>query len=102
MSSVKLIVGGILAAALVAAGAVAATTGGDDDRAITGAAYERATAAALAHLGEGTVTDTEAGDEEGAYEVEITRPDGSRVDVHLDETFQVIGTEEDEPDEGES
>ena len=36
------------------------------------------------------MTGTEVGDEEGAYEVEVTRADGSQVDVHLDEGFKVI------------
>jgi hypothetical protein len=37
------------------------------------------------------VTGTEIGDEEGYYEVEITRDDGSRVDVHLDRDLDVLG-----------
>lgn len=90
----------IAAVAALAGGgaAVAAATGGDDDateRPITGAALDRAGAAALAHTGGGRVTETEAGDEEGAYEVEVTRADGSQVDVHLDAQFDVLGTEGD-------
>lgn len=65
------------------------------DTPISGAALERASAAALTYLGEGRVSGTEVGDEEGQYEIEITRPDGSQVDVHLDEAFRVIGSEED-------
>jgi hypothetical protein len=38
------------------------------------------------------VTGSEVGDEEGAYEVEVTRDDGSQVDVHLDKNFNVLGT----------
>ena len=41
------------------------------------------------------MTGTEVGDEEGAYEVEVTRADGSQVDVHLDEHFGVIGQDRD-------
>jgi uncharacterized membrane protein YkoI len=94
--------------ALVAAGAVAALAGtgaaiagatGDDEdatRSIQGAALQKASAAALEHTGGGRVTDTEAGDEEGAYEVEVTRDDGSQVDVHLDSDFRVIGAAEDQ------
>ena len=51
-----------------------------------------ASAAALEHTGGGKVTETEAGDEEGAYEVEVTRADGTQVDVHLDEDFNVLGS----------
>jgi uncharacterized membrane protein YkoI len=62
---------------------------------ITGAALEQASAAALEYLGEGRVTETEVGDEEGYYEVEVTLDDGRQVDVHLDEAFNILSTEED-------
>ncbi len=94
----------IIAAAVViaAAGATAAAAaaGGDDDatdRAITGGALDRAKAAALAHT-PGKVTETEVGDEESHYEVEVTRPDGSQVDVQLDRDFRVVGSEADGED----
>ena len=88
----------IAAAAVAALGlggtAIAAATGGSDDeetgKPIAGRALDRAGEAALDHLGGGQVSATEAGDEEGAYEVEVTRADGSQVDVHLDEGFNVI------------
>lgn len=70
------------------------------DQPITGSALDQAAAAALAYVGEGRVTDTEVGDEEGYYEVEVTLDDGTQVDVHLDENFQVIG-EEAEDEEAE-
>ncbi|MDQ3934256.1 MAG: PepSY domain-containing protein [Actinomycetota bacterium] len=88
----------VAVAALAGGGAAIAGGGGDDDateKPITGAALDRASAAALEHTGGGRVTDTEAGDEEGAYEVEVTRPDGNQVDVHLDSRFRVIGDEAD-------
>jgi hypothetical protein len=93
----------VAASAVIVAGGgigigMAAAGGGDHDDPITGDARERATSAALEHVGEGRVTDTEAGDEEGAYEVEVTLEDGSQVDVHLDEDFRVIGTEDDDED----
>jgi len=89
---------GVVAALAAGGAAVAGATGGagDDDasdRPITGAALERVSAAALAETGGGKVTGTEAGDEEGAYEVEVTRADGSQVDVHLDADANVLGTE---------
>lgn len=91
----KILIAGTLAAGVVGGGAAigAASIGGDDvDTPITGPAYERATSAALAHVGEGAVAETEVGDEEGAYEVEVRLADGSHVDVHLTEGFEVIGT----------
>ena len=86
------------AAALVAisgAGVAVATSGGDDapDEAITGAALEQAEEAALAETGGGEVTETEVGDEESLYEVEVTLDDGTQVDVQLDENFDVVGSE---------
>ena len=89
----------ILAAALVAGAigtGVAAAAGGDDDAtevSITGSALDEASAAALEHTGEGRVTETEVGDEESYYEVEVTLEDGSEVDVQLDRSFSVVGSE---------
>ncbi len=101
----KWIVAGALAVAVVGSGAgaaIAAGGGGDDDeRPITGAALERASAAALAHTGEGSVSETEVGDEEGFYEVEVTLEDGTQVDVHLDQDFNVLGDEADGADDDE-
>jgi uncharacterized membrane protein YkoI len=84
-----------VALALGGAAIAGANGGGDDDQTdkpIAGPALDRASAAALDHTGGGKVTETEAGDEEGAYEVEVTLEDGSQVDVHLDKSFHVIGS----------
>lgn len=98
--STKILATGAVALAVVGGGTGIAFAGGafDDDGTetpITGAALEQASDAALAHTGEGQVSDTEVGDEEGYYEVEVTLDDGSEVDVHLDEDFNVLGTESD-------
>jgi uncharacterized membrane protein YkoI len=85
----------VLAVGAIATGIGVAAGGDDDAPPITGTALERASDAALAHTGGGRVTETEAGDEEGAYEVEVTLADGSQVDVHLDASFDVIGDEAD-------
>jgi uncharacterized membrane protein YkoI len=91
----------VAVAALGAGGAAIATAasgGGDDEgseKAISGAALDRASGAALSHTGGGKVTATEVGDEESYYEVEVTRTDGSQVDVQLDRDFQVVGSEGD-------
>jgi hypothetical protein len=86
-----------VAAAVGLAGAGVAAAAGEDatETPITGAALARASQVALAHTGQGTVTGTEAGDEEGAYEVEVTLDDGTETDVHLDENFIVLNTESD-------
>jgi hypothetical protein len=65
------------------------------DEPVTGEALERASEAALQVTGEGRVTGTEVGDEEGYYEIEITLDNGQQVDVHLDENFAVLGQEDD-------
>jgi uncharacterized membrane protein YkoI len=100
-----LTIGGIAAAAVLVAGGafgIAAATGGDDDEPITGPAYQKAVDAALAHTGGGTVAETEVGDEDSMYEVEVTLPDGSSVDVQLDEQFQVVSDEvDDESEDGD-
>lgn len=62
---------------------------------ITGDALSRASAAALAATGGGKVTDTEVRDEEGYYQVEVTRPDGDRVDAQLDRQFSVLAAKAD-------
>lgn len=76
--------------------------GGDDDEApITGSALDRASEAALAHTGGGRVSETEVGDEESLYEIEVTLPDGSQTDVQLDRDFNVVGNETDTAGEDE-
>lgn len=79
--------------AVAGAGVARATSGGEDgagDQRITGVALDRASAAALDHTGGGTVTETEEGDEESRYEVEVTMPDGRTIDVHLDRDFRYV------------
>lgn len=85
------------AAALAIAGTGIAIAGGGDDSEppITGPALERASAAALDVTGGGVVTDTEVGDEDSYYEVEVTLADGTQVDVQLNEDFDVVGASPD-------
>jgi uncharacterized membrane protein YkoI len=93
----------VLALAAVTAGIAIGAGGRDEERPIEGAALTRASEAALAHTGGGRVTDTEAGDKDGYYEVEVTLPDGSEVDVHLDRSFAVLGDEtEQAPDDSDN
>ena len=92
---------GIAVGVAAIGGGVAVAAGGDDgDEPITGAALQKASAAALAHTGGGRVTDTEVGDEESLYEVEVTLANGSQVDVQLDEEFDVVGSASDREDGG--
>lgn len=96
----------IAAASIVALGGASAgyaiAAGGDDDESeapITGDALVKASDAALQHTGGGRVSETEVGDEESLYEVEVTRSDGSQVDVQLDANFNVVGSEGDDESE---
>lgn len=101
------IVAGVALAVGVAGGVagIASAAGGDDAEApITGEALDKATTAALVHTGGGQVTDTEVGDEDSYYEVEVTLDDGSQVDVQLDESFYVVDTSADDesPDDSDA
>lgn len=96
----KFLIGAALLAALAAWPAVAVATG-DSDTPITGPALQQASEAAIAHLGGGEVTDTEVGDEESMYEVEVTMPDGTEIDVQLDENFVVVGSEVESEEPGD-
>ena len=99
----KFLIGGAAVIGVAAGGtglAIASGVGDDQEPPITGPALEKATTAALDFLGEGRVTDTEVGDEDSFYEVEVTLDDGTEVDVQLDEAFVVVGSEaETGPDE---
>ena len=100
----RILIAALAVLALGAGGAAiaGATGGGDDgdghDKAISGTALERASAAALKATGGGKVSETEVGDEESYYEVEVTRTDGSQVDVQLDRGFHLVGQKTDHED----
>ncbi len=97
------LVAGVVMVAVVGTGATVAIAkqADDNDVAITGAALKRASEAALAFTGGGRVTGTEVGDEDSYYEVEVTRDDGSQIDVQLDRDFNVVSGAVDVSDEDE-
>jgi uncharacterized membrane protein YkoI len=95
--------GALIAAPVIAAlagggAAIAGATGGGGDSndkgrdtpAVSGSAFDRASAVALKEAGGGQVSGSEIRDEEGYYEIEVRRSDGSQVDVHLDRNFNVL------------
>jgi hypothetical protein len=98
-----------IAAAVVAlaAGGVGiayAVGGGESEEAVTGPSAKKAEAAALDAVGGGTVLEAEyqeAGSA-GVYEVEVQRPDGSAVEVHIDDQYQPVGTVADDDSGSES
>jgi hypothetical protein len=71
---------------------------GDDARSVAEDQLGRAAAAALAETGGGRVTGTGIDGDEGVYEVEVTLPDDRQVDVRVDASFAVVGTETDGAD----
>jgi uncharacterized membrane protein YkoI len=79
---------------LAGAGVAYAAGSGEDssEQQATGPGIEKAKSVALEHTNGGRVTGTEVGDEEGYYEVEVIREDGSQVDVHLDRDYNVMST----------
>ncbi len=102
MDRKRLIAGAATVAVLaLGGGSIAYATGGDTGEQATGPGIEKAKSAALDHTNGGRVTGTEVGDEEGYYEIEVTRDDGSQIDVHLDRDLNVLGTlaDDESPDD---
>jgi uncharacterized membrane protein YkoI len=96
--------GGAAAALVLAAGGVAIAGSGDDDASetpIPSPALKQAEDAALAETGGGKVTETEVGDEESYYEVEVTMANGDQFDVQLDRAFQVVDSSADADEPGD-
>jgi hypothetical protein len=93
----------VVVLAALAGGGAAWGTSGDSDENVTGPAADKARAAALAHV-DGQVVGVEREAEGGAvWEVEITRKDGSTVEVALDENYKVVGSgAEEDSDSGEN
>jgi Peptidase propeptide and YPEB domain len=92
-------------ATVLAAGGVGiayAVSGGEEQ--VTGPSAEKAKAAALKAVGGGTVLEIEQqdGDGAGAYEVEVKRPNGSTVEVYIDNQFGPAGSAADDDRGGES
>lgn len=86
-------------AGLAGGGAAWATAGDDAGERVGGPAAERAAAAALSHVGAGTLEGIERGDDgRSAWEVEITRADGSTVEVQLDASYNVLASGDDDAD----
>lgn len=90
--------------ALALGGAAIAGAGGafDDETPLQGWELAQASAAALKATGGGTVNDTERDSGQGAtFEVEVTKPDGSTVDVRLDASYRVVAIDSDseQPDD---
>ena len=89
----------IVLAAAVTGGGVAIASGDDGDANVTGPQAQAATAAALEATSGGKANSVERDGENGAtWEVEVTKTDGTTVDVRLDENYKVVVIEGDGED----
>ena len=94
-----LVIAAAVAMLLALGGAgIAYANGGDSEEQLTGPEAQKAKSAAIAAVGGGTVTEVERddGNGTGAFEVEVTREDGSQLEVHLDGDYNVLGQQADE------
>ena len=94
-----LVIAAAVAMLLALGGAgIAYANGGDSEEQVTGPEAQKAKSAAIAAVGGGTVTEVERddGNGTGAFEVEVTRDDGSQLEVHLDGDYNVVGQQADE------
>jgi uncharacterized membrane protein YkoI len=99
LTSKRILIPAVAAVAVLGVGGVAVASVASGDEELSGDDFDRASAAALDHVGGGEVTDAERSDDRGeAYEVEVTRPDGREVDVVLDADFVVMDADEDGSD----
>jgi hypothetical protein len=101
MTRKLVLIGALVVVIGVVSAGFAIAAGGGDEQPLTGSTLEKATDAALAHTGGGTVVETETGDDGAAYSVEIRLDDGSQVEVNIDGNFEVIGSEADDDSAGE-
>jgi len=103
LSRKAMIVGGsVLALAAGGAGTAIATSNHGEGGA-TGPQAGQATAAALKITHGGDANSVERDGENGAtWEVEVTKPDGSTVDVRLDQNYQLVVIEGDSDSGGDT
>jgi len=62
----------------------------DAEKPVTGTAASKAKAAARGSVGSGTAGDVTTDFTGDGYEVTVTKSDGSKVEVHLDKSFNVM------------
>lgn len=84
-------------AVLGAGGSVWASSGGSDGGDLSGNQRTKASQAAIEAAGGGTVTEAE--EEDGGYEVDVTLDDGTELEVRLDKSYKVVETETEGPED---
>lgn len=88
--------GGLLALVLAGGGIAAAVSGdGGDGGAVGGAVAAKAQSAAAAAVPGGKAGAVRSESDQGtaAYDIAVTKPDGSVVDVHLTKSYQVLSVQ---------
>ena len=100
----KALIAAAAVVALAAGGVGIARAVGEDDERVTGPAADRAGAAAVEIVGGGKVTAVEREDDDGAaWEVEVVKTDGSKVEVELNSALKQTKIEGDDGgDSGDS
>lgn len=89
----------VLAALGVGGAALVQASGDDDEGTATGPGADAAKSAALKIIKGGDVNAVERDDEKGAtWEVEVTKPDGSTVDVRLGRSYELVAVDGDDED----
>src|SRR4051794_40883550 len=97
LSRKVMIVGGSVLALAAGGAGTAIATSNDGEGGATGPQADQATAAALKITHGGHANSVERDSENGAtWEVEVTKPDGSTVDVRLDANLAVVVVEPDQ------
>lgn len=93
----KLLLAGSAALALAGVGVGIAQAVGDSEESVSGPDADRARQAALRSVGGGRAVEVEREDDGRAgWEVEVERPDGRQVEVHLDAELRQVGVEADD------
>jgi len=98
----RILIAGAVLVAAGAGGAVAVQAGSGDDEVATGAAADRAGAAAVRIAGGGSAASVERDAESRrVWEVEVSKPDGTTLEIDLDAALEQVAAERDDSDSGE-
>jgi len=98
----RILIAGVVLVTAGAGGAAAVQAGSGDDAVATGAQADRAGAAAVRIAGGGSAASVER-DAEGrrVWEVEVTKADGSTLEIDLDAALEQVAAEADDTKLGE-
>lgn len=100
LRSKRVLVPAVVVVAVLAVGGTVWAASGDDE--VGGEERDRVAAAAEKAAG-GEAVSVETSDDAGeAYEVEVRRPDGTEVDITLDEDLAVVGQDSDDDNDNDT